>query len=54
VSGVGVTVEQIAQAAGIPAHRVLESIQGLVDAGYLTPVGDGTYQMTLPGDGRRP
>ena len=44
-----VAVEQIAQAAGIPVHRVLKSIQGLVDAGYLTPIGDGTYQLSLPG-----
>ena len=44
----GVTIEQIAQAAGQSVPQVLANIEVLIDAGYLTPLGDGTFQLTIP------
>ena len=48
-----VTIEQLAQSTGQSVPQVLANIKELVDAGYLTPVGDGTYQLSLP-EGRQP
>lgn len=47
------TLEQIAEMTGLPVERVREAIQGLIDAGYLTPIGPDRYKLTIP-EGRRP
>jgi hypothetical protein len=47
-----ILLDELAEALGITLEEAAESVERLIEDGWLTPLGDGRHALTMPYEAR--